>query len=102
MLFDNGGSESLVGSVVVTATQNQGLPVEDWAERCLKKIVLVADDSDSIIRDQAIAFREQIRVVLIAYMKNAIRSDRTNLYNLLAQQGQGDMAALLQKLQQEI
>jgi len=58
----------------------------------------VADDSDSIIKDQAIAFRENIRLVIAHYMTKAIKSDRTTLYNLFTQQGHRDMAEILRKL----
>jgi hypothetical protein len=87
-----------VGSVKVQTTQNRGFSVEHWADRCLNKIVYVAKDSDSIIKDQAEAFKESIRNVLIYYMNQAIKSDRTTLYNLFSQQGQRDMAEILRKL----
>ena len=87
-----------VGSVKVETTSHQGFSVEHWAERCLDRIVYVADGSDSIIKDQAIAFKEAIRGVLIHYMSHAIKSDRTTLYNLLLQQGETEMAELLRRL----
>jgi hypothetical protein len=86
------------GRVTVQTTSGTGFSIEHWADRCLAKIVHVADDSASPIRDQAIAFRGEIRQVLIHYMSNAIKSDRTTLYNLLLQQGEKQMAELLRKL----
>ena len=86
-----------VGSVTVKTTQNRGLSIEHWADRCLSKIVYVAD-VDSIIKDQAEAFKENIRQVLIYYMTQAIKSDRTTLYNLFLKQGHRDMAEILRKL----
>jgi len=87
-----------VGSVDVVTTNNSGLSIEHWAEQCLDRIVYVADGSDSIIKQQAEAFKEQIRVALIHYMKQAIKSDRTTLYNLLLKQGEKEMAELLRRL----
>ena len=82
----------------VVTTQNTGLPIEHWANRCVEKIILVSEDSDSIIKQQAIEFREKIRGVLIHYMTNAIKSDRTTLYNLFIKQGHKDMAEILRRL----
>ena len=87
-----------VGSVSAATTSNTGFSVEYWADRCLKRIVHVADDSEALIADQARAYREQIRAVLTYYMNNAIKSDRTTLYNLFLQQGERDMAEILRKL----
>ena len=87
-----------VGSISAVTTNNVGLSVEYWADRCVDKIIHVAEGSDSIIKAQALAYKEQIRQVLIAYMKNAIKSDRTTLYNLFIQQGHNDMAEILRRL----
>ena len=97
-MFDNGGGISRVGSVTAQTTSNTGLSIEYWADRCLEKIIHVGEDNDSVIKDQAIAYRESIRRVLIHYMTNAIKSDRTTLYNLFVQQGHQDMAEILRKL----
>ena len=86
---------SVVG---VQTTTNTGLTVDHWADRCLKHIIHVGEDNDSVIKDQAIAYREDIRRVLVAYMLNVIKSDRTTLYNLFVQQGHQDMAEILRKL----
>lgn len=87
-----------VGNVNVVTTSNTGLPVEHWADRCVEKIVYVADDKDSVIKEQAIAFREDVRQVVLIYMKNAIKSDRTTLYNMLLKQGEPKMAEILRRL----
>ena len=87
-----------VGSVTVKTTSHTGLPIEHWADRCLERIIYVAPDSTSIMKDQAEAYRANIRAVLIHYMTQAIKSDRTTLYNLFAKQGHRDMAEILRKL----
>ena len=97
-MFDNGGSSLKVGAVTVATTQNTGLSVEYWADRCLDKILYVANDSASPIKDQALAFQDDLIKVIAYYMVQAVKSDRTTLYNLLLQQGEGEMAAMLLKL----
>lgn len=87
-----------VGSVTVKTTSHTGLSIEHWADRCLEKIIYVSPDSASILKDQAEAYRERIRSVLINYMTKAIKSDRTTLYSLFVQQGHRDMAEILRKL----
>jgi hypothetical protein len=82
----------------VVTTSHTGLSVEHWSERCLTKILYVANDSASPIADQAHAFKANIGSVITHYMKNAIKSDRTTLYNLFVKQGHPDMAEILRKL----
>lgn len=79
-------------------TNNKGLSVDYWADRLLVKIVHVADDSDSLIHQQAIEFKDAIRQIIAVYMGLAIKSDRTTLYNLFIQQGHSDMAEILRRL----
>ena len=88
------------GQVSVKATSGRGLTPEEWAEMCLGKIIHVGDEAIPAIRDQALAYQDQIRKVLVTYMRRAIQSDRTTLYNLLLQQGEKYMAEILLKLQE--
>jgi hypothetical protein len=87
-----------VGKVKVVTTSHTGLSIEHWADRALEKLIHIAPGDNSILKDQAEAYREQIRAVLIFYMTQAIKSDRTTLYNLFLKQGHGDMAEILRKL----
>jgi len=87
-----------VGHVSVQTTSGRGLSPEEWAEMCLQKIVYVGDQAIPAIRDQALAYRQEIKTVLVSYMTKAIKSDRTTLYNLLLKQGHKDMADILLKL----
>jgi hypothetical protein len=94
----NAGGLMTPGGVTVQTTSHRGFPIEHWADRCLEKIIHVSPDSQSILKEQAVAYREQIRQTLINYMTLAIKSDRTTLYNLFVQQGHTDMAEILRKL----
>jgi hypothetical protein len=87
-----------LGKISVATTNHTGLPIEHWANRCLEKIIYVGKDNDSVIKDQAEAYKEQIRIILQYYIAQAIKSDRTTLYNLFIQQGHRDMAEILRKL----
>ena len=93
-----GGTET--GEVTVATTDNKGMSIEYWADRCTDRIVHVGNDPlyPSPIRDQAIAFKEQVRQTINHYIKQAVKSDRTTLYNLFVQQGHTDMAEILRRL----
>ncbi len=96
--YDNGGGAMQVGSVNVETTDYRGFSIEEWTERILAKIVHVAEESNPIIHQQAIEYKDAIRQVLIVYLRLAIKSDRTTLYNLFTQQGHKDMADILRRL----
>jgi hypothetical protein len=87
-----------VGTVSVQTTSGRGMSPEEWAELCLQHIIHVGDQAIPAIRDQALAYRKEIKKVLIAYMTRAIKSDRTTLYNLLLKQGHKNMAEIIRKL----
>jgi len=98
MSLDNGGITGSVGSVVVKTTSGVGFTPEHWADRALEKIVYVSGESDSPVRMQAEAFRDSIRGVIVYYMKQAIKSDRTTLFNEFKNQNHADMAEILRTL----
>jgi len=87
-----------VGQVTVVTTNNTGLTPEHWTARAMQQIMHVADNSESPIKAQALAFQDRITDVVLFYMKEAIKSDRTTLYNLLLKQGETEMAELLRRL----
>jgi hypothetical protein len=95
-MFDSGSSE--VGSVFVQTTSGRGFTPEEVAERCLNKIIAVSEDANPVIREQADAFKNQLRAVLVFYMKQAISSDRTTVYNALLSAGQKDLAETIRRL----
>ena len=65
----NGSSD--VGSVMVMATEGRGFTPEEVAERALDKIIYVGSNAHPAIRDQAEAFKDSIRGVLVHYMHEA-------------------------------
>jgi len=85
----------LGGSVVVMTTNNRGFTPEEVAERALDKIIYVGGNSHPVIRDQAEAFRENIRQVLVFYMKEAINSDRTTIAARLREAGHPELIKIL-------
>lgn len=84
-----------VGSVMVHTTDNRGFTPEEIADRALDKIMYVGSQTHPAIRDQAEAFRENIRKVIVFYMHEAIRSHNVTLINKFKQAGHPELAAIL-------
>lgn len=85
----------LGGQIRVETTQNRGFTVEEVAERALDKIIAVGGESHPVITEQARAFRENIRKVLVFYMKEAIRSNNVTLANKFRKAGHPELIKLL-------
>tara|TARA_R110000772_G_scaffold102926_4_gene203764 strand:- start:583 stop:873 length:291 start_codon:yes stop_codon:yes gene_type:complete len=72
-----------VGSVGVQTTDNRGFTPEETAKRCVDKIIGISDNAHPAIRDQAYAYRKEMEKVIAIYMVQAIKSDRTTVYNAI-------------------
>jgi hypothetical protein len=84
--------------VQVKTTNNRGFTPDELAERCVEKIVSVSDSAHPGIRDQARAFQKHIEKVVAFYLRQAIRSDRTTVYNALQDAGHPELAELIRRL----
>jgi len=65
-----------VGNVEVHTSSDGGHPPEFWAERIVARLMTVAETAPQPIRDQALAFRDQMKEVVLTGLKQAIESDR--------------------------
>lgn len=87
--------EGILNGVQVLTTQGRGFTPAEIADRAVNKIVYVGKDSHPAIRDQAEAFKNQIRSVVEYYMHEAIKSDRTTIAQRLAEAGHPELKTLL-------
>jgi hypothetical protein len=85
----------LMEGIQVATKDFGGFTPEELADRALDKIISVGDNSHQVVRDQAIAFREHIRVVLVHYMKEAVKFDRVTLAYRLREAGHPELIKLL-------
>ena len=93
MMFDLATGN--VGSVMVMATEGRGFTPEEVAERALDKIIYVGSHTHPAIREQAEAFRDNIRQVLVHYMHEAVRSHNVTLVNKFKQAGHPELIPIL-------
>ena len=84
--------------VGVRTTEGRGFTPEELAEQCVNRIVSVSDNAHPGIRDQARAFQKHIEMLVANYMRQAIRSDRTTVYNALTDAGHPELAELIRRL----
>ena len=80
----------------VITTSGEGHSPEQVAEMALAKIIYVAQDANPLIREQAEAYKQNIRLVLVQYMKKAIKSNHTTIANKLREAGHSDLIKLLE------
>jgi hypothetical protein len=84
--------------VDVRTTHKRGFTPEEVASRCADKIVAVADSAPPVIRDQARAYKKAVEAIVARYMKEAVASDRTTVYNALSDAGHPELAELIRRL----
>jgi hypothetical protein len=81
--------------IQVVTKDHGGFTPEELAERALDKIIQVGDQSHPLVREQAIAFRDHIRAVLVFYMNEAVKFDRVTLAYKLREAGHPELIKLL-------
>jgi hypothetical protein len=64
-----------------------------------RKLLRVASDTaHPLIKDQARAFKKDMEMVVAHYMREAIASDRTTIYNALIEAGHPSLAGAIRRL----
>tara|TARA_R100000656_G_scaffold107318_1_gene79446 strand:+ start:33 stop:323 length:291 start_codon:yes stop_codon:yes gene_type:complete len=96
-MFDMDVSLS-VGEVDVITTDNRGLSVEEAAQRAVDKILYVAENAPEPLREQARAFKDTVREVIVYYMKHAVDQDRATVSAKLREAGYPELAKNLRSL----
>ena len=80
----------------VITTSNGGMTPGQVAELALAKIIYVGKDANPLLKEQAEAYKDSIRQVLVFYMKQAIRSNHTTIANKLHEAGHSELTKLLE------
>jgi len=87
-----------IGQVQVFTSNNGGHSPEQMADMAMNKIMVVSETATPTIRDQASAYRNDIRDIIVYYLKQMAKSERTTLWALLKKQGHADMAEIIRRL----
>jgi hypothetical protein len=89
---------SIGSATVYTALPNRGFTPEQIAERAIARIIHVGEKSHPALLAQAHAFREQIEGVLVYYLREAQRSERTTICGKLREQGFAEIATMIRDI----
>ena len=85
-------------SVQIQTTDNRGQTPEEVAERCVNKIIGVSDNAHPAIREQAHAYRREMEKIIAIYMRQAIKSDSTTVYNAIKDSGNPKLAEYIRRM----
>ena len=89
--------KAFMEGIKVETTHNRGFTPEELAQRAADKIISVGDQAHPVIREQAIAFKKQIALVITMYLKEAVVQDRITIANRLRDAGYPDLVQILEK-----
>lgn len=85
-------------SVNVSTSDGGGLSADQITDLAMDKILNVANTAPEPIRDQAIAFQENIRTVLKEYIDLAGREERATIAQKIREAGQQDLADFIRRI----
>ena len=91
-------SSGEIGKVQVFTSTNGGHSSEQLAEMALNKIMQINESTPSPIKEQALAFRNDIKRILVYYMSKMAQSERTTIWALMKKQGHDDIAEIIRRL----
>ena len=86
---------SALGTVQVMTTNNRGFSAEELADRALNQIINVGDNAPPVIADQARAFQENLREVLIYFIREGMRSRNVTLAATITDAGFPELVKLI-------
>ena len=84
--------------VSVRTTNNRGFNPDELAEQCVEKIISISESAHPALQEQAKAFSRHLETVIAYYLRQAIHSDRTTVYNALKDAGNPELAELIMRL----
>jgi len=94
------GESSLsgVGNVSIIVTENRGMNPVELADLAINRIISVGNESAPEVREQALAYKSNIKDVLIKYLTDAQAHERVTICNKLNEAGLGDAAEFVKNL----
>jgi hypothetical protein len=68
-----------VGNVTVHTTRDRGHSAEELTEMALEKIIRISVDMPEPIKTQVMAYKDNLRDILLFYMRQAMLSERVTI-----------------------
>lgn len=87
-----------VTSVNVATSDNGGLNTDQIVDLAMDKILNVADTAPPAIRDQAQAFRDNLRIVVKHYIDLARREERATMAHMAQKEGHDNLAEIIRRM----
>ena len=84
--------------VDIQTTDNRGQTPEEVAERCVNKLIGISNNAHPAIKEQAHAYRKEMEKIIAIYMRQAIKSDRTAVYNAIKDSGNPKLAEYIRRM----
>lgn len=95
MFTASGGA--LLGDIKAMGVSGRGFTPEELADNAVERIISISATADPVIRQQAEAFKNHIRAVLVSYGHQCVRSNHTTIANRLRDAGHPELTQLLEK-----
>jgi len=84
--------------VDIQTTDNRGQTPEEVAKRCVNKLIGISNNAHPAIKQQAHAYRNEMEKIIAIYMRQAIKSDRTTVYNAIKDSGNPKLAEYVRRM----
>lgn len=92
------GPITTIGNVKVLTTSGRGHSADEIADLFTERAVRFSlENAPEPLKQQAIAFRENLRNIAREYIMMAMRSERTTVCNLLREAGALDLAKAVER-----
>jgi hypothetical protein len=85
-----------IGIAKTSAVSGRGFTPEELAVHAVNEIISIGNNSHPVIQAQAEAFREDIKGVMLNYLRQAVASHNTTLTNRFQDAGHPELVKLLE------
>ena len=94
MISTVGGAK--IGIATASMVSGRGFTPEELVEHAVTEIISIGNNSHPVLQAQAEAFREDIKNVMLNYLRQAVASHNTTLTNRFTDAGHPELVKLLE------
>ncbi len=94
MISTVGGAK--IGIATASMVSGRGFTPEELVEHAVNEIISIGNNSHPVLQAQAEAFREDIKNVMLNYLRQAVASHNTTLTNRFTDAGHPELVKLLE------